>query len=360
MNKRVTIRDVAERSGVSISTVHQALNGKSGVSEATRAQIRKIAAEMGYQPNAMASGLKRRTQHVAMLLPGSSGINRYYYPPLWSGIRDYLSGAADLHVDCIELPYDGSRDSSLTAKADELRALLDIGRIDGLLTVGLMDAFSDKEWESIAKAGIPVVQIGYDRPQSRSLCCVQPDYQVIGRTMAELILGHIPPYGSIMMCAGNPKWKQHSLIVQGFEEYMAENGAQNKLYKNHAWSMGQECQQEITYLLSQPDVAACCSVLSQSSVMLSQALLDTGKAGRVFAVGSDLFDENIVNLQNGILMNIIQKNPYAQGYLGIKTLVENLTQGKAPHQHTIYVGSEVVFRSNVIMYGRGSFRSLLL
>ena len=41
--KRATIRDVAEAAGVSISTVHQALNGKSGVSQATREKICHLA-----------------------------------------------------------------------------------------------------------------------------------------------------------------------------------------------------------------------------------------------------------------------------------------------------------------------------
>ena len=116
----------------------------------------------------------------------------------------------------------------------------------------------------------------------------------------------------------------------------------------------------ILHLLEKPDVAACCSVLSQSSVMLAQALQQCGKAGRIFAVGSDVFAENMTALQDKVLNNLVQKNPYAQGYLGIKTLVEYLVQGKAPEQNTIYVGSEVVFRSNAVMYDSGNFRGLLI
>ena len=66
MNKKITIRDVAQAAGVSISTVHQALNDKPGVSDATREHIRMIADNLGYRPNKMASGLKRRTQHISI------------------------------------------------------------------------------------------------------------------------------------------------------------------------------------------------------------------------------------------------------------------------------------------------------
>ena len=104
MNKKITIRDVAQAAGVSISTVHQALNDKPGVSDATREHIRMIADNLGYRPNKMASGLKRRTQHIAVLLPDESGHNRFYYPPLWQGVRDYLKSSEDLNVECREIP----------------------------------------------------------------------------------------------------------------------------------------------------------------------------------------------------------------------------------------------------------------
>lgn len=360
MNRRTTIRDVAQAAGVSISTVHQALNNKSGVSEATRAQIRKLAAELGYQPNAMASSLKRRTQHIAVLLPDEKGKNRFYYPPLWQGVRDYLDGAADWNLECTEFSYPNEVDPTSSPAVAQVRTLLEQGRLDGLLTVGHMDYLTPADWEHLRRSGVAVVQIGYETPQSHSICCVQPDYEVIGRTMAELIFSHIPSFGSVVLCAGNPRWEQHSCIVHGFEDYMQENGAHNRVYIDYSWSINPEAQKNILSLLEKPDVAACCSVLSQSSVMLAEALRQCGKAHTVFAVGSDVFEESMTYLREKVLNNLMQKNPYAQGYLGIKTLVEYLVRGKRPDSHTIYVGSEVIFCSNAVMYDRGHYRNLLL
>ncbi len=237
-----------------------------------------------------------------------------------------------------------------------MRALLAEDKLDGLLTVGHMEAMTMQEWQHARDAGVAVVQVGFRNPKIAPLCSVQPDYEVIGRTMAELIFSHIPSFGSVVLCAGNPKWEQHARIVQGFEDYMQENGAQNRIYLDNSCCIGSEAQRNILNLLEKPDVAACCSVLSQGSVMLVQGLQQCGKAGKVFAVGSDVFEENLDALRSRILDNIVQKNPYAQGYLGIKALVEYLVQGKAPEQRTIYVGSEVVFRSNAVMYDRDNFR----
>jgi len=359
MKKKVTIREVAEAAGVSISTVHQALNGKSGVSEATRQHIRGIAGMMGYQPNSIASSLKRKTRRIVILLPAEGGSNRYYYPPVWQGVRDYLVKAEDMNLECTELAYyeKGLRDSKIM---ERLRGMIEEKRVDGLLTVGHMNAFNEQEWQQLHEAGVAVTLLSSPNPMSESLCCIQPDYDVIGRTMAELILGHIPRFGSILLCAGNPKWAAHSLIVRGFDAYLRENNASNLVYYNHSWDMAEDSYREILREVSRPDVAACCSVLSQSSVLMGRALEESGKAGTVFAVGSDLSEENIDRLRRGILHNLIQKNPYAQGYLGTKMLAEYLTQGKSPECPTCYVGSEVVFRSNLVMYSRGGYRTLML
>ncbi len=55
---RVTIREVAERAGVSISTVSHALSGRRTISEATKARVIEAAADLGYGANPLAQSLR--------------------------------------------------------------------------------------------------------------------------------------------------------------------------------------------------------------------------------------------------------------------------------------------------------------
>ena len=48
--ERTTIRDVAKKAGVSITTVSKALNDYSDVNPETRQRIREIAEELNYVP----------------------------------------------------------------------------------------------------------------------------------------------------------------------------------------------------------------------------------------------------------------------------------------------------------------------
>lgn len=91
--------------------------------------------------------------------------------------------------------------------------------------------------EGICARDLSIVLINSENKYCSHLCCVLPEYEVIGRTMAELITGHIPDYGSILLCAGNPKWDAHALIAKGFEAYMTENGHTNMIYKDHSWKL---------------------------------------------------------------------------------------------------------------------------
>ncbi len=66
----VTIKDIAKRTGKSITTVSRALHGYNDVSPETRAMIVRVAEEMGYTPNLLAQRLqKQRTDTLGFILP---------------------------------------------------------------------------------------------------------------------------------------------------------------------------------------------------------------------------------------------------------------------------------------------------
>lgn len=69
----ITIKDIAEKAGVSYATVSRALNNRADVSETTRAHIMELAQSMGYQPNAIARSLvKRKSEIIALIVPDVS------------------------------------------------------------------------------------------------------------------------------------------------------------------------------------------------------------------------------------------------------------------------------------------------
>jgi len=66
----VTLKDIAERVGKSVTTVSRALHGYDDVSPETKALVNQVAEEMGYTPNIIAQRLqKQRTDTIGFILP---------------------------------------------------------------------------------------------------------------------------------------------------------------------------------------------------------------------------------------------------------------------------------------------------
>ena len=65
----VSIKDVAKRAHVAISTVSKVLNDYPNIREDTRMRVREAIEELGYVPNTVASALSsKQSGRVALLL----------------------------------------------------------------------------------------------------------------------------------------------------------------------------------------------------------------------------------------------------------------------------------------------------
>jgi DNA-binding LacI/PurR family transcriptional regulator len=103
---KISIADVARRSGVSISTVSHALNGKGRLSEETRARVLRAAADLGYAANPSAASLRTgQSSLVAIQISPSEGTslvpNSSYFNELLNGAS---AAAVNAGVPLVVLP----------------------------------------------------------------------------------------------------------------------------------------------------------------------------------------------------------------------------------------------------------------
>lgn len=133
MKNGVRMLDIAEKLGVSVVTVSNALAGRDGVSEQVRKQICDTAEEMGYKPsntgNKKKSELTRMGKSVAILTSerfvGSMGT---FYWELTANISNKLSAVNVLMVyECIT--RDNESNLILPPTVTE-------GRVDGVIVIG--------------------------------------------------------------------------------------------------------------------------------------------------------------------------------------------------------------------------------
>lgn len=83
----ITLKEIAEMSGVSVTTVSNILNGKTKASEATTQKVLELVARTGYKPNYVAQGLRRkRTRTIAVI---AEDIAQFTSPSIIEGIMEY-------------------------------------------------------------------------------------------------------------------------------------------------------------------------------------------------------------------------------------------------------------------------------
>ncbi len=155
----VTSHDVAKATGFSQMTVSRVLSGKGAVAPKTRERILEAVEQLGYRPNALASGLRGGvTQSIGLIVKGLGG-------SLATEHIRHLIHAAQEHsylTYTFNIDHRGDDSDELIRVAQDL---LD-RRIDGLVVYRNMPA-SVKARRFLESCGIPVVFLG-DWGPSRS------------------------------------------------------------------------------------------------------------------------------------------------------------------------------------------------
>jgi LacI family repressor for deo operon, udp, cdd, tsx, nupC, and nupG len=184
MSIRPTIRDVAERAGVSTATVSFVLNDNpnEAISPRVRQRVWEVARALNYQASAAASGLKRkRTRNVALIFykEDDAIANQFYSFVVQGAILEAIENDYNLLFSYIEGTYTGF---------DDLPKIIREKNAEGVLFVRHTDPKMIKDIQSL---GIPIVAVD-NQPLIESINSTQIDNQRGGLLAAQhlLLLGH--------------------------------------------------------------------------------------------------------------------------------------------------------------------------
>lgn len=355
MEKRVTIKEIAAEAGVSTGTVHRALNGKKGVSEPVRQRILDLCAQRGYQTNEAAAALKRGGLRLAAAFPGpEAGVNRYFYDSIWRGVRRQMDTMRGYRIELIELPfYPGTPRDQAAVLSDCLDRYPD--GLDGLLTVGQFDAGCMPVLARFRAAGIPIVLACDDAPACGRLACVQADHVTNGRMVGELLAAQLPENGCVLLCAGDLLLTSHSQTAAAFQAYLREHRPDLTCIPLHGYTNEADLRLQLAQLLAtRQDITGAFSVCARLSALLIEQAAAQQRAGQIRIVASDLFAETAQALTDGVIQNILFKDPERQAAQAADLLCRAALAAQQPACDVQYVESRLIFRSNLTWYLGGN------
>ncbi|MEV5355419.1 LacI family DNA-binding transcriptional regulator [Streptomyces sp. NPDC052693] len=186
-----TIRDVAERAGVSKSLVSLVLRGSAQVRPEKRDAVLRAARDLGYRPNAAARSLsERRTRTVGVLL---NDLRNPWFVDLLDGLNSLL------HAHGLRMLLADARLNRRTGQ-DPADPLLDL-RVDGLVVVGTLP---DPAALGAVAERMPVVLAGAREPVPPGVDQVAGDDERGARLVTEHLIGlghrriaHLAGFGAV-------------------------------------------------------------------------------------------------------------------------------------------------------------------
>lgn len=154
MNKRITIKQIAQALHVSISTVSKALNDSYEISDETKKKIQDYAKAHKYKPNTLALSLQnKKTKTIGIIVPN---ILNYYFARVLRGIEKIANEKGYNIITCIT-------NESFKKEVDTME-MLSNGAIDGFIaciSVGTLKEQNFDHFQDIIEDGTPLVL--YDR-----------------------------------------------------------------------------------------------------------------------------------------------------------------------------------------------------
>ena len=175
----VTLKDIAKVAGVSHSTVSRALHGNPMIPPATTARIRKLADELGYVPNTVASGLRRTHSKVLGVLVRR--IDDAFLAEVLQGIEDVLY-AEGYGLFLATSHRDPEREKAIFRTMSERR-------VDGVIVCST--EVDEEHLRQLGEFGVPTVLIN-NQAATETAHSVSHDDVAGGRTLTRHLikLGH--------------------------------------------------------------------------------------------------------------------------------------------------------------------------
>ena len=347
-NEKITIMDIARKTGLSKGTVDRVLHNRGEVSRKSHARVMEAIQELGYEPNVYASLLARGKKHlVAVLIPehdsgsfwelAASGIGRTPAPVTTAALETVLFTCAQYDIE-----------SFRAACAKVLEA-----EPSGVVIAPIFQEETETVTRQFAERSIPYCFID-SRPDTNGYLAYfgMPLYKSGYLCADQLTRGRDIP-GALIVRVRRDRFQQSDPTVNrraGFLDYMLEHAPGCKIDNvfidpndpdgTYATLDG--------YFAEHPQVRHIVMFNSRIHLLVPWLAAHPDPERRV--VGFDNLKANMDALRDGTVSVLIGQRPDEQVRLAIEALAEYAILGKVPPRKDHFMHMDILTRYNVEDY----------
>ncbi|WP_371594751.1 substrate-binding domain-containing protein, partial [Flavobacterium sp. A45] len=344
MNKKYTIKDIAQLAGVSKGTVDRVLHKRGKVSNEALKKINEVLNVINYEPNLIARNLKNnKVYRICILLPDP--IIDPYWQPCIKGIED-ASQEFRAYNFAIEIYFFNPEEKKTFLKVNE--TVLDKSP-DAVLLPPLFHKESLDVIKKYEELNI-IVNTFNNQVESDSIkSFVGQDLFQSGRVAAKL-LDLLLKKGQIAVIHIDESIKNAIHMQEkerGFRNFFSEKENQDYIITTLKLKNPNIEINFTNFLNENPDLSGI--FISTSKAYQIAKVMSEKKDRKIAIIGYDLIENNINYLNQGVIDFLIHQNQKRQIYLGITSIIEFFLFDKQI-PNTILLPIDIVNSENASFY----------
>lgn len=211
----VTIKDIAAQAGVSPSTVSRVCNDNPSISKETKDRVRKVMAELGYEPGLPAAVPAASSVHIVGIILPPSLISAYRNPFFLETVRG-ISEFCNPHGVVTAIVTSASDEEAMAA----VKKLVSTQQIDGFIL--LYSKQDDPVVEYLCEEGILYVVVGTPQQFRSQTVCIDNDNLSAAREATDFLcdlgherIGYLGGSSSFFHCRDRKAGYQLSMMQHG-------------------------------------------------------------------------------------------------------------------------------------------------
>lgn len=257
-----TLKDVAQKACVDVSTVSRALNNTSYVHPETKARIVAAAKELGYRPNVMAKALRQGRRHtLGVIVPR---LHLTLFSEILPGI-EHEAERLGYSTLISTTDDDPQREKSCLERMQN-------SFVDGIIITGT--GRNNRLLRSIQASGIAVTQIV--RCQEPRISSIVADYEACGRNAVDYL--YSKGCRRIALIAGYSHQSPFKGRYEGYSKAIAAHGLEELLAEStqpvNSFEYGYECANQL--LRDEPELDAILAPVDMQGLGVLRALKEQG------------------------------------------------------------------------------------
>lgn len=320
--KKIGIRDIAKKAGVSIGTVDRVLHNRAEVSEKTRKKVLKIIKDLNYRPNVLAQRLASdKIFRFSILIPKPSADNSYWKGPL-SGI---LKAETEIQAYGIQVDkYFFNLNDNNSFRRESLKLLT--SKPDGVIVAPVFEHESREFLRKCDNNAIPFVFLDTIIKNQSYLSYYGQNSRQSGYLAGKLISFKLRRHSGVLIVNFTSELKNRPHLLgreTGLRNYLKGRGFKGRV---ESLNISSGAEKDIDNIILQRLHNRTRGVFATSSAHKVARVIKKAGKRKMIMVGFDLTEDNINYLEDNTIDFLICQRPFEQGYHSLMSLFDHFVK----------------------------------